>query len=97
MNSRHNLARAHFMVNKGCDWLSDSSSSRWMWLLSWKKVPWNFIVYGAILIKFRLIVVLKLIVDSSTRRYFYDQHMIIYLSSNFGNLTPYNRKSLNLT
>ena len=69
-NSRYHPARARFMVNKACDWLSDESSKQKAWPLSKKKVPWKLIVSGAILIKFRLLVVSKLIVDSSKSRHF---------------------------
>ena len=71
-------------------------SSRWAWLLSGKKVPWNLIVSGAILMKFRLIVVSIFIVDLSGCRYFCDQHLEIYLSPNFGGLTPCNKNLFNL-
>ena len=88
MNSRHTLAHALFLINKGSDWLSDSASSRWAWFLSGKKAPWNFIVSGTILMKFRLVGVSIFMIDLPTSRYFNDQHLITYLSSKFGNLTP---------
>ena len=39
MNSQHTLARDRFLVNKGCDWLSDSLSSHWAWLILGKMLP----------------------------------------------------------
>ena len=96
MNSRYTLARDRLLVNKGCDWLSDSSSSHWAWLISGKMLPWNFIISGANLLKFRLIGVSKLIIDLSHSRYFCDQHLEIYVSPNFGDRTPCNKNSFNL-
>ena len=96
MNSRHTLARDRFLVNKGCDWLSDSLSSHWVWLILGKMLPWNFIISGANLLKFRLIGVSTLIIDWSHGRYFCDQHLEIYVSANFGDGTPCNKNSLNL-
>ena len=69
-NSRDHPARGHFMVNKACDWLGDESSSQEAWPLSGKMIPWKLIVSGAILVKFRLLVVSKLIFDSSKSRHF---------------------------
>ena len=63
MNSQHTLARDHLLVNKGYDWLIDSSSNHWAWLISGKMLPWNFIISGANLLKFRLIGVSTLIID----------------------------------
>ena len=84
-------------VNKGCDWLSDSLIVvAGAWLILGKMIPWNFIISGANLLKFRLIGVSKLIVDFSHSRYFCDQHLEIYVSPNFGDRTPCNKNSFNL-
>ena len=64
--------------------------------LSKKKVPWKLIVSGTILMNFRLLVVSKLIVDSSQSQHFQKQHLEFYQYVNFGDLTPCNKNLINL-
>ena len=59
-------------------------------------MPWIFIVSGAILFKFRLFGVSRSIIDLSRSRYFRNQHLEICLSTNFGDLIPCIKNSLNL-